>query len=221
MIIRLHHIPISRSFRVIWMLEELGLEAEIIEHSIRRGTMYTPEIQGVSPASRAPAVEIDGIPMIESGAILEYLAETHPEAGLGVAIGSPTRARYLQLMHFAETQAAQIEQLNMQHVFLRDPAMASVTTMKLNTKRLQLTMRALEGMLEESGYLLPTGFSAADIMFGLNLRLARYYVHLEDYPKVLAYRDRLIERPAYKAALAKDGEQEIYAQDFYHLPEGA
>ncbi|MBO9409503.1 glutathione S-transferase family protein [Shimia sp. R9_1] len=221
MSIRLHHVPFSRSFRVLWMLEELGLEAEIIAHSIRKGTMRAPEVRAISPAARAPAIEIDGLTMIESGAILEYLAETHPEAGLGVAAGAPDRAKYLQLMHFAETQAGLIEHLNMQHVFLRDPALISPTVIKLNTKRLQVTMAALEGMLGDHEFLLPTGFGAADIMMGFNLYSAPYYVTLSEYPKLEAYRARLEARPAYQAARAKDGAQEFYTQDFYPIPEGA
>ncbi|WP_422050956.1 glutathione S-transferase family protein [Shimia sp.] len=221
MSIRLHHVPFSRSFRVLWMLEELGLEAEIIAHSIRKGTMRAPEVRAISPAARAPAIEIDGFTMIESGAILEYLAETHPEAGLGVAVGAPERAKYLQLMHFAETQAGLIEHLNMQHVFLRDPALISPTVIKLNTKRLQVTMAALEGMLGDQEFLLPTGFGAADIMMGFNLYSAPYYVALSEYRKLEAYRARLEARLAYQAARAKDGAQEFYTQDFYPIPEGA
>ncbi len=218
--IKLHHVPFSRSFRVLWMLEELGLDFEIVEHSIREGTMRAPEIQLISPLGRAPAIEIDGAAMVESGAILEVLAEGHPEAGLGVAAGEPERARYLQLMHFAETQAALIEQLNMQHVFLRDPAMRSPTVIKLNTRRLQVTLAALEGMLGERDYLLNKGVSASDIMMGFNLFAAPYYASLAEHPKLLSYRARLEARPAFQSARAKDGQQEFYTQDFYPIPEG-
>lgn len=221
MTIRLHHVPFSRSFRVLWMLEELSLEAEIVPHSIRKGTMRVPEMLEISPAARAPALEIDGTTMIESGAIIEYLAETYPEAGLGVFAGAPDRARYLQLIHFAETQAGLVEQLNLQHVFLRDPALVSPTVIKLNTRRLAVTLSALEGLLGNNEFLLPTGFSAADIMMGFNLMAAPYYVPLSDYPALASYRSRLEARPSYQAARAKDGEQEFYTQDFYPIPEGA
>ena len=217
----LHHVPFSRSFRVLWMLEELGLEAKIIPHSIRAGTMRAPEVAAISPAARAPALEMDGVSMFESGAILEYLAEKHPQTGLGVPVGAADRARYLQMIHFAETQASLIEQLNMSHVFLRDPSMASPTVIKLNTKRLQATLSALETLLGDDEFLLPQGFSAADIMMGFNLFAAPYYVALEAFPRVLAYRERLSQRPAFAVARAKDGEQEFYTQDFYPIPEGA
>jgi glutathione S-transferase len=221
MTIRLHHIPFSRSFRVLWMLEDLKLEAEIVSHSIRKGTLHAPEMLEISPAARAPALEIDGMRMIESGAILEYLAEMHPEAGLSVPVGAPDRAGYLQLLHFAETQAGLVEGLNMQHLFLRDPALMSPTVIKLNTRRLALTLTALDGLLGDNEFLLPSGFSAADIMMGFNLFAVPYYVPLTAYPKLGAYRARLEARPSYQAARAKDGEQEFYTQDFYPIPEGA
>lgn len=221
MTIILHHVPFSRSFRVLWMLEELGLTAEIVRHSIRQGTLRAPEVLAMTPAARAPALHIDGIDLFESGAILEYLAETRPDAGLGVPQGAAARPRFLQLIHFAETQASLIEQLNMSHVFLRDPAMASPTVIKLNTRRLQATLAALADLLGTRDYLLEQGFSAADVMMGFNLFAAPYYVDLSAYPTLLAYRERLEARPAFQAARAKDGEQEFYTQDFYPIPEGS
>ncbi|CUH50669.1 glutathione S-transferase family protein [Shimia marina] len=221
MSITLHHVPFSRSFRVLWLLEELGLSAQIVMHSIRAGTMRQPDMRALSPAGRVPALEIDGMCLFESGAIVEYLAETHPEAGLAALPGTPDRARYLQMVHFAETQASLLEQLNMSHVFLRDPAQASPTVIKLTTMRLHATLGALESLLGDQEFLLAQGFSAADIMMGFNLFAAPYYVDLAEFPKLCAYRDRIAARPAYVAARAKDGEQEFYTQDFYPVPEGA
>lgn len=221
MTITLHHVPFSRSFRVLWMLEELGLEATLVVHNIRTGTMRSQEMLALNPVARAPTLEIDGLVMCESGAMLEYLAETHSDKALGVAPGAPERARYLQMMHFAETQAGLVEQLNMQHIFLRDPAMASPTVIKLNTRRLAATLAALQEMLGPEAHLLHQGFSAADIMMGFNLFAAPYYVDLAEFPALVAYRDRLATRPAFVRARAKDGEQAFYTQDFYPIPEGA
>ncbi|MGR3541328.1 MAG: glutathione S-transferase family protein [Hasllibacter sp.] len=215
----LHHVPASRSFRVLWMLEELGLEAEVRRYSIRAGDMRAPEVMAVTPAGRAPGLEIDGIAMFESGAILEYLAETRPEAGLGRAPGHPERARYLSLIHFAETMASLIENLNLSHVFLRPPARPSVPVLKVTTARLKGTLAALEGMLGEDGFLLDGGFSAADVMLGFNLWAAPRYVRLDPFPRVRAYRDRLAARPAFAAARARDGAAEFYDRDFYEIPD--
>ena len=217
--IRLHHVPFSRSFRVLWLLEELGLEADIRCYSIRDGSLRDPAFLAVSPAGRVPALEIDGRVLFESGAIVQTLCETYPEAGFAPALGQADRVRYLELICYAETMASLIENLNLQRVFLRDPAQASPVVIKLTTARLAATLAGFEAMLGSQDYLLPSGFSAADTMMGFNLFAAPFYVKLDPYPKVRAYLARLESRPAYQSARAKEGEQEFYTQDFYPVPE--
>ncbi|MBM7067772.1 glutathione S-transferase family protein [Actibacterium sp. 188UL27-1] len=214
----LHHVPASRSFRVLWMLTELGLEAEIVVYSIRDGSLQKPDVLAKTPAGRVPALEIDDLTLFESGAIIQYLAETREAAGFHRAPGHAERGRYLEVIHFAETMGSLIEQLNLNHVFLRDPAQASPVVIKLNTRRLEATLRALDGLLGDQDYLLPSGFSAADVMLGFNLMAAPYFVRLDGLPRVTAYRDRIAERAAYQAAQARDGVQDFYAQDFYPIP---
>ncbi len=216
--IRLHHVPFSRSFRVLWLMTEMGLEFEVEEYSIRDGSLRDPKMMSISPAGRVPGLEIDGITVFESGAIVEYLCETRPEAGMAPAPGEPERARYLQILHFSETMAALLEQLNLSQVFLRDPAQQSPVVTKLNTRRLEGTLRALDAMLGARAYLLDRGFSAADAMMGFNLFSAPYYVRFDDLPGLSAYRDRLAARPGYVAARARDGAQDFYTRDFYPVP---
>jgi len=216
--IRLHHVPFSRSFRVLWLLQEMGLECEIVRYSIRDGTLRAPDYLEVSPAGRVPALEIDGLTLFESGAILEYLCETRPGAGLGRAPGHAERPRCLELMGFAETMASLIEQLNMSHLFLRDPGMASPTVIKLNTARLAGTLAACERLLGAQDWLLASGISAVDMMMGFNLFAAPYYVRLDPYPGLAAYRARIEARPGYAAARARDGVQDFYTRPFYPVP---
>ncbi|MGY9050230.1 hypothetical protein P775_08730 [Puniceibacterium antarcticum] len=216
--IRLHHVAFSRSFRVLWLLEELGLEYEVIHYDIRDGSLRGA-FQELSPAGRVPALETGDQVLFESGAIHEYLTETYPRAGLGRAAGTIQRARFLEMLHFAETMAGCIEQLNMQHVFLRDPAQASAMVIKLVTARLAGTLKALERLLEGQAFLLADGFSAADTMMGFNLFAAPYFVPLDGLAGLLAYRARLEARPAYGRARARDGAQKFYDRAFYPVPE--
>ena len=165
-----------------------------------------------------PALEIDGQAIFESGAIVEYLAETRDEAGLARMPGDPERARYLQCIHFAETQASLIENLNLSHVFLRPPAKPSVPVLKITTARLRGTLQALDALLGEREHLLGE-FSAADVMLGFNLWAAPRFVPMDGFPRLLAYRARLEARPAFRAAQAKDGDAAFYDRDFYPIPE--
>lgn len=218
--IRLHHVPFSRSFRILWLLTEMGLDVEVVEHSITDGSLRRPEFLAKSPAGRVPALEIDGRILFESGAITEYLCETRPEYGFGRAPGHPERAQYLEWLHYAETMAHLIANLNLQWVFLRDPAMRSPTLLKMEARRLALTLAPLEATLSKQDYLLSSGFSGADTMLGYNLLAVPYYVRLDPFPAIRGYIDRIARRPAHIAARARDGAQGFYRQDFYEVTDG-
>lgn len=218
--IRLHHVALSRSFRILWLLEEMGLEAEVVTHSISDGSLRQPDYLALSPAGRVPALEIDGRTLFESGAITEYLCETRPERGLGRLPGHKERVPYLEWLHYAETQAHLIANLNLQWVFLRDPSMRSPTLLKMEANRLALTLRPVEAVLTARDYLLASGFSAADTMLGYNLLVAPRFVRLTPYPAIRAYLDRIAARPAFCAARARDGVQKFYAQEFYEVTDG-
>ncbi|OOY33251.1 glutathione S-transferase family protein [Thioclava sp. F36-6] len=214
--IRLHHIPGARSMRVLWLLEEMGLEYELQTWSLTDGSLRSLEFRELSPAGRIPALEVDGRSIFESGAIVEYLTETRPEAGLAPVTGEPTRADFLEWVHFAETQGNILQSLNIQHIFLRPPEARSPAMMALETKRLGVTMKALEAHLVGRDWLIGT-FSAADCMMGFNIDAMFRFVPREGFPNISAYRDRIEARPAYQRAVEKGGAS-MYAQDFYELP---
>lgn len=215
--IRLHHVPASRSFRVLWLLEELGLTAEIRLWSLTDGSLRSDEFRALSPAGRVPALEIDGQVIFESTAILQVLTER--EGRLAPAPGSPERAALLQWLAFAETQANILQGLNIQHIFLRPAEARSPALIRLETRRLALTMQALERHLTGRDFVL-SEFSAADCALGFNLDAMFRFVRPDGFPALTAYRDRMRARPAYARALALDGDNSIYTRDFYELPDG-
>lgn len=216
--IRLHHVPLARSLRVMWLLEELGLVYDVRYYSIRDGSLRAPDFLALSPAGRVPVLEHHGAVWVESAAIVQMLCETYGEAGLMPPPGQPERARFLEVLSLSETVGCLLENLNLNQVFLRPPARPSATVVKLLNARLRAVLAAMEARME-GDHLLPSGFSAADIMFAYGFELARYYVDLDQYPRLMAYWDGLRARPAYRRAKARDGEQDIYAQEFYPVPE--
>ena len=220
--IRLHHVQYGRSFRVLWLLEEIGIDRfgglDIVEYQIGTPGMREGDLPRVSPAMRIPAIEFDGLEMSESGAIVEYLCETYaPE--FGRATGHAERAAWLQWVHYAETMASLIENLNLQLVFLRPPAKPSPVVAKLTVARLKGTLAGMETRLGDQEWLLPSGFSAADIMMGFNLFATPFYVDMSAFPKLAAYKARMEARPAYQRAAEREGPQRFYSRDFYPVPE--
>ena len=215
--IRLHHVPSSRSFRTLWLLCEMGIEPEIVTYAIQDGSLRTPEYLSRSPAGRVPALEIDGQVIYESGAITEYLCESRPEHGLGRAPGDPERIAFLEAMHYAETMAHLIANLNLQWIFLRDPSQRSDTVVKIEARRLATTIEPLERLLSEQAHVLASGFSAADTMLGFNIMAAPRYVRMDPFPNVVAWWERMQAREGYRTAKAMDGEQQFYRQDFYEV----
>ncbi|MCF3972138.1 glutathione S-transferase family protein [Paracoccus salsus] len=215
--IRLHHVPGSRSLRVLWLLEELGLACDLRVWSLTDGSLRSPEFRALSPAGRVPALEIDGQAIFESGAIVQYLTER--EGRLAPGQGTSERAAFLEWVSFAETQANILQALNIQHIFLRPESARSPALMRLDTRRLAVTARALEERLAERPSLLDSGFSAADCMLGFNIDALFRFLPADPYPALSAYRQRMTARPAYRRALARAGEDSIYARDFYEVPD--
>lgn len=216
----LHSVPGSRSFRVLWLLYEMGIEPELLTYDIARGDLRSPDFQALSPAGRVPVLEIDGQVLFESGAITQYLTETRPEHGLAPGIGEPERAQFLTWVHYAETIGVLVQNLNLQQVFLPKAEMRSPTVIGIEVKRLAISLKPLERLLGAQDYLLRRGFSAADTMMGFTLESARHYVHLDRFPNVSAYKARIEARPAYRAALKAEGLQRFYDREFYEVPEG-
>ncbi|SEL48091.1 glutathione S-transferase [Roseivivax marinus] len=215
--IRLHHCPQSRSMRTLWLLHELGVDAEVVVHPFDR-SLRAPDYLALSPAGRVPALEIDGRTLFETGAITEYLCERFPDAGMGCAPGDPARADWLIWLHFAETLSQHSAALTQQHVMLYEDHMRSPVVMKLEAARLGKCYAALEARLSEGAgrdWLAAERFTAADLSVAQALYMARHFAPLDGHARLVDWYARATDRPAFAAALPKDGEARLYAQDFY------
>lgn len=215
--IRLHHAHQTRSMRVLWLLHELGIPFDLMVHAFGKN-LRAPDYLALNPAGRVPALEVDGQVLFESGAIIEFLCEQFPEAGLGRAPGSSERAEWLVWLHFAETITQHVAALTQQHVALYEDHMRSPTVMKLEAARLGKCFAALETRLARRDYILDTGFSAVDVACGYSIYAGGHYAKFDAFEAISAWYSRLCARPAFQKSLPPEAER-IYKKDFYPVPE--
>lgn len=212
--IRLHHVPQTRSMRTLWLLHELAVPFEVVEWPFDK-TLRSPEYLALNPAGRVPALELDGRTIWETGAITEVLCERFPQTGMGRAPGNPERIDWLIWVHFAETLSQHIAALTQQHIALREDHMRSATVMKLEAKRAEKCLSAIEARLQGRTRLLDTGFSAADVSVGQAVYMARHFVKTDDFPHLADWYRNVTARPGFVASLPTDPATRLYTRDYY------
>jgi glutathione S-transferase len=213
--ITLHHCPQTRSMRSLWLLHELDVPFDVEVYPFDK-SLRAPTFLEKSPAGRVPALDIDGLRLFETGAIAQYLCERFSPDQLGRTWASPERAEWLVWMHFAETISQHVAALTQQHIALRDDHMRSPVLMNLEAARLGKCYGAIERQLARSGdYLLPGGFSAADIAVGQAIYMGQHFTRIQGFSHLEGWIGRLVERPAFQAALPKPGEALLYEKEFY------
>lgn len=218
--ITLHHAYEARSERVLWLLEELGVDYELVVHNFFDKSLRSAEYLAINPAARVPALEIDRQVMCESGASVEYLCELFPEKGLGRPAGDAERMEYLDMLHYAESIGQHVANLTQAHIVLYKPEMRSPTQMNLEARRLHKVMERMERQLSDGrDYLMASGFSGADCAVGFGVGIAQKFISFDALPNCAAYAGRIAARPAYQKAQAPEGVQRIYTKEFYEAPD--
>ena len=216
--ITVHHLNNSRSQRVLWLLEELGLPYEVKKYERDAKTMLAPpELLKVHPLGKSPVITDDGVTVAESGAIVEYLIERHGNGRLAPAIGTPQRLQWRYWLHFAEGSA--MSPLLLKLIFEKIPqspmpffvkpiarglcAKVLAVMVEPNLKR-QLDF--MEGELGKSDWFAGNEFSAADIQMSFPVEASAQRAGLDaSRPKLMAFLKRIHARPAYKRALERGG----------------
>jgi glutathione S-transferase len=213
-----HHLNNSRSQRVLWMLEELGVPYEVKRYQRDARTMLAPpELRAVHPLGKSPVIVDAGQTLAESGAILEYLAERYGEARLIPAAGTPERLRYRYWMHFAEGTAQPplllkllFDRLDKGPVpfFVRPVARAIAQRVKDTyvQPNIERNLDFMEGELGQREWFAGAAFSAADIQMSFPLEAAQVRGGLDaKRPRLMAFLARIHARPAYLRAIDKGG----------------
>jgi glutathione S-transferase len=196
--IKLYHAPLTRSVRIYWLLEELGISYELETVPFQSGTI--PFGQS-TPAGKLPAIQDGDLTMFESGGILEYIIERYGNGRLAPPVGSPLRGPYLQWVHFAEATAFPPLGNLAWHVFFKKDAESVPSAIADYRRWAAAALQVVETALARREYLLENGFSGADIMMGFTLMCARLLGALTDgFPNATAYLRRLEARPAFQKA---------------------
>ncbi len=214
-----HHLNNSRSQRVLWLLEELGVPYEIRRYQRDPKTMLAPEsLRAVHPLGKSPVITDGALTLAESGAIIEYLVDRYGDGRLAPAPGTPERLRYTYWLHYAEGSAMpplllklvfdRIEQTPMPF-FAKPVARAIAGRAKSSFIEPQIArhLNYLEDELGKHRWFAGNEFSAADIQMSFPLEGAAARLGLgASRPRLAAFLDRIHSRPAYRRALERGGE---------------
>jgi glutathione S-transferase len=198
--IKLYHGNMTRSVRILWLLEELGVpyQLETVTFIPPTGTPYAQS----TPSGKLPVIEDDGVVIAESGAILEYVIDRYGKGRLAPPPGSKERGPWLQWVHFAEATAFPALANIAFHTMFKPEAERIPAVVDDARRNAAANLDVIERALDGKDYILGE-FSGADIMLGYTLMAAQFLGALGDnHPKTKAYYARLGERPGFQKAMA-------------------
>jgi len=213
-----HHLNDSRSQRILWLLEELGVEYDLKRYERDPATLLAPpSLEAVHPLGKSPVVTDGEQVLAESGAIVEHLADRYGDGRLARLPGSDARFRYTYWLHYAEGSA--MPPLMLKLVFDRIAAAPMPFFAKPVVRRIrQSVMDAfigpqlkrhldyMEAELARNAWFVDDEFSAADIQMSFPVEIAVSRAGLDaTRPRLMDYLRRIHERPAYRRALERGG----------------
>jgi glutathione S-transferase len=201
--IRVHHLNHSRSQRVLWLLEELGVPYEITRYQRNKATMLAPaEMKRVHPLGKSPVIEDDGRTLAETGLIVEYLVERYgPE--LAPTRDSDLYWRYRYWLHYAEGSAMPPLLLKL---IVDRLGLLAFPARKFVNSQVKLHLDYMEAELGSGPWFVGERLSAADVMLSFPLEAASVRGGLDQTrPNLFGFLERIHARPAYRRALEKGG----------------
>ncbi len=221
--ITVHHLETSRSQRVLWLLEELGLPYEIKRYqrdSVTR--LAPPELRAVHPLGKSPVITDGDLTIAESGAILEYLVECYGDQGKGEiahltpAVGTPEYRQCRFWMHYAE--GSLMNWLVMKLVFVTIPKrpmpffvkpiarkLCTQVLKNLVDPNLATAMKFMEEHLATHSWFSGDHLTVADFQMSFAVEAALSRAGNGRFPNLQAYKDRMEARPAYQRGIEKGG----------------
>ncbi|SDE03425.1 glutathione S-transferase family protein [Kordiimonas lacus] len=207
--IRVHHLNNSRSQRILWILEEMGLEYDIVSYERDKETRLAPDsLKAVHPLGKSPVLEDGSVKIAESGAIVDYLVRTYGGGEFGPNPGAQDYNSYVEWLHFAEGSAML-------------PFMLALYTGRLGEAAAPLAPRIqseignhltyMAERLGERDFFVGDQLTGADIMLVFVLEVAAVSGIIAKFPNLKAYLERMQARPAYGHALERGGPYQLGA----------
>lgn len=192
----LYHAPNTRSTCAHFMLHEIGEPFEVKVLNLQKGEHKSPSYLAINPMGKVPALSDGGAIITELPAILTYLADRYPRAGLAPAIDAPDRGAYLRWMFF---NGSVFEPAMIDHSLKREsPARQA------GWGTFEAVLDTLSKGLANGPWLLGERFSAADVLLGSGVNYMLAFKVLPERPEFVAYAERVRQRPGYQAAAAAD-----------------
>ncbi len=220
--ITVHHLNNSRSQRILWLLEELGLEYEIKRYERDKTNMRAPaSLRAIHPLGKSPVITDGDVTVAESGAIIEYLLEQYGAGRLTPAARTTARLRFTYWLHFAEGSA--MTPLLMKLVFNRVETGPMPFFVRPIAKKISAAVKSsfinpeikqqldyMETEVAKTGWFAGDTFTAADIQMSFPLEAAAARGGLAaNYPKLMDFLQRIHARPAYQQALKRGGTYQL------------
>ena len=201
--ITVHHLENSRSQRILWLLEELQLPYELVLHRRDARTLLAPPgLRAIHPLGKAPVIVDGDLTIAESGAIVDYLIRKHGQGRFSPAVGTAAHEAYLEWLHYAEGSAMLPMMINLYVMRLGE---AGAPLKDRIDSEIANHLGYIEAALAGRDYILPDGFTGADVQLSFVGEIARAFGRLEPFPNIAAWVERLHDRPAFKASIEKGG----------------
>jgi glutathione S-transferase len=219
--ITVHHLNNSRSQRVIWLLEELGIDYEIRYYQRDKLTMLAPpELRAVHPLGKSPVISDGDVTVAETGAIIEYLLDKYGDDHLRPPRDTDAGRQFTYWLHYAEGSIMPLMVMTLifrrletapMPFFVKPVARAIVGRVRsgLLAPNTKTHLDFMEVEVGKTGWFVGDNFSAADIQMSFPVEAARARGAMSGRPNLAAFLERIHARPAYQRALARGGPYEL------------